>query len=41
MSYESNHDWNIGNAFDLTEEARYELEELALPKLRKLVGLAT
>ncbi len=26
----------IGNAFDLAEEAWYELEELALPKLRAL-----
>ncbi len=36
MSINSNHDWKIGNAFDLIEEARYELEKLALPKLRAL-----
>ena len=36
MSFKQETDWKIGNAFDLAEEAWYELEELALPKLRAL-----
>jgi len=36
MTFESHQEWKLGNAFDLAEEAWYELEELALPKLRAL-----
>ncbi len=36
MSYEHDTNWKIGNAFDLAEEVRYELEELAMPELLKL-----
>ena len=36
MSFEHDTEWNIGNALDLAEEVRYELEELAMPELRAL-----
>ena len=36
MSYKKDNEYVIGNAFDLAEEVRYELEELAMPELLKL-----
>ena len=36
MAHKKDTEYIIGYAFDLAEEARYELEELALPNLREL-----